>query len=116
MNSTRLFRPFARAALRQPALARPSVMARPALAIAQNKKAEVAPQQMVCSSTHRGSAGTNGQQTILKSAMPQLIPFFFVNETTMAFVLLPTLIYIMSKYILPQRVRLFAARLFISKL
>jgi F-type H+-transporting ATPase subunit 8 len=53
---------------------------------------------------------------ILKSAMPQLIPFFFVNETTVAFVLLPGLIYIMSKYILPQRVRLFAARLFISKL
>ena len=55
-------------------------------------------------------------QTILKSAMPQLIPFFFVNETTVAFVLLPTLIYIFSKYILPQRLRLFAARLFISKL
>lgn len=53
---------------------------------------------------------------MLKSAMPQLIPFFFVNETTVAFVLLPTLIYIFSKYILPQRVRLFAARLFISKL
>ncbi|KAL5428404.1 hypothetical protein PMIN06_006335 [Paraphaeosphaeria minitans] len=100
MNSTRLFRPFARAAFRQPAMARPSVMARPALAAAQNKKNEVAPQQM----------------TILKSAMPQLIPFFFVNETTMAFVLLPTLIYVLSKYILPQRVRLFAARLFISKL
>lgn len=48
--------------------------------------------------------------------MPQLVPFFFVNETTAAFILLPTLIYVMSKYILPQRVRLFAARLFISKL
>ncbi|KAK1916050.1 hypothetical protein P3342_003865 [Pyrenophora teres f. teres] len=43
-------------------------------------------------------------------------PFFFVNETTVAFVLLPGLIYIFSKYILPQRLRLFAARLFISKL
>ncbi|KAJ4304670.1 ATP synthase F0 subunit 8 [Kalmusia sp. IMI 367209] len=100
MNSTRLFRPLARAAFRQPTLVRPSAIVRPALAAAQSKKTEVAPQQM----------------TILKSAMPQLIPFFFVNETTMAFVLLPTLIYIMSKYILPQRVRLFAARLFISKL
>jgi F-type H+-transporting ATPase subunit 8 len=48
--------------------------------------------------------------------MPQLIPFFFVNETTMAFILIPSLIYVMSKYVLPQRVRLFAARLFISKL
>jgi F-type H+-transporting ATPase subunit 8 len=48
--------------------------------------------------------------------MPQLIPFFFVNETTVAFILLPSLIYIMTKYVLPQRMRLFAARLFISKL
>ncbi|KAF1979364.1 hypothetical protein BU23DRAFT_549368 [Bimuria novae-zelandiae CBS 107.79] len=100
MNSTRFLRPFARVAFRAPTMVRPSTMARPALATSQSKKTEVAPQQM----------------TILKSAMPQLIPFFFVNETTVAFVLLPTLIYIMSKYILPQRVRLFAARLFISKL
>jgi hypothetical protein len=62
------------------------------------------------------TAGANMRQTMLKSAMPQLVPFFFVNETTMAFILLPSLIYIFSKYILPQRVRLFAARLFISKL
>lgn len=48
--------------------------------------------------------------------MPQLIPFFFVNETIIAFVLLPTLVYLFSKYILPQRVRLMAARMFISKL
>ena len=66
--------------------------------------------------TRKERPTTDRQQTILKSAMPQLIPFFFVNETTVAFVLLPTLIYIFSKYILPQRVRLFAARLFISKL
>lgn len=55
-------------------------------------------------------------QTILKSAMPQLIPFFFVNEVTFAFILVPSLIYMMSKYILPNKVRLFAARMFISKL
>lgn len=64
----------------------------------------------------RRRANALNPQTILKSAMPQLIPFFFVNETTMAFILIPSLIYVMSKYILPQRVRLFAARLFISKL
>ncbi|KAJ9668284.1 hypothetical protein H2201_001714 [Coniosporium apollinis] len=52
----------------------------------------------------------------LQAAMPQLIPFFFVNETIIAFVLLPTLVYLFSKYILPQRVRLMAARMFISKL
>lgn len=48
--------------------------------------------------------------------MPQLVPFFFVNEVTYAFVIIPTLIYLMSKYILPQRVRAQAARMFISKL
>jgi len=53
---------------------------------------------------------------MMHSAMPQLIPFFFVNETTFAFILLPSLIYVLSKYILPQRVRMMAARLFISKL
>ncbi|KAF2637293.1 hypothetical protein P280DRAFT_472450 [Massarina eburnea CBS 473.64] len=101
MNSTRFLRPFARAAFRQPTAVRPAVMARPALAATQSKTQKTeTPQQM----------------TMLKSAMPQLIPFFFVNETTMAFVLLPSFIYILSKYILPQRLRLFAARLFISKL
>ncbi|KAH7082424.1 fungal ATP synthase protein 8-domain-containing protein [Paraphoma chrysanthemicola] len=99
MNA-RFLRPFARAAFRAPTAVRPSTVARPALIASQNKKTEVGPQQM----------------TMLKSAMPQLIPFFFVNETTVAFILLPSLIYVFSKYILPQRVRLFAARLFISKL
>ncbi len=56
------------------------------------------------------------EQIPLHAAMPQLIPFFFVNETIVAFVLLPTLVYLFSKYILPQRVRLMAARMFISKL
>ncbi|KAJ4374400.1 ATP synthase F0 subunit 8 [Didymella sp. IMI 355093] len=101
MNTTRFLRPFTRAAFRAPTAVRPAAMARPALASQQQKKTpEVGAQQM----------------TILKSAMPQLIPFFFVNETTVAFVLLPTLIYVFSKYILPQRLRLFASRLFISKL
>ncbi|PVH96222.1 hypothetical protein DM02DRAFT_128854 [Periconia macrospinosa] len=104
MNSTRFFRPLARAALRQPTAVRPSVsaMARPALAATQSKTSK--PEL------------NNNHMVILKSAMPQLIPFFFVNEVTVAFILLPSLIYVMSKYLLPQRVRLFAARLFISKL
>jgi F-type H+-transporting ATPase subunit 8 len=55
-------------------------------------------------------------QNVMQAAMPQLIPFYFVNEVTFAFVLLPTLIYVFSKYILPQRVRVMCARLFISKL
>ncbi|KAF2275467.1 uncharacterized protein EI97DRAFT_420529 [Westerdykella ornata] len=100
MNSSRFIRPIARA-FRQPTMARPSVLARPAITSTQSKaqKTEAAPQSMM-----------------LRSAMPQLIPFFFVNETTMAFILIPSLIYFMSKYTLPQKVRLFAARLFISKL
>lgn len=48
--------------------------------------------------------------------MPQLVPFYFMNEVVFAFVLLPTLIYVLSKYILPKVVRTRAARLFISKL
>jgi F-type H+-transporting ATPase subunit 8 len=48
--------------------------------------------------------------------MPQLVPFYFVNEVTTAFILLPALIYLMSKYFLPQTVRTKLARLFISKL
>jgi len=48
--------------------------------------------------------------------MPQLVPFYFINEVTFAFVLLVTMIYIFSKYILPRFVRLFISRMFISKL
>jgi len=55
-------------------------------------------------------------QIPLQAAMPQLVPFFFVNEVVYAFIVLPTLIYLMSKYLLPQKVRMMAARLFISKL
>lgn len=48
--------------------------------------------------------------------MPQLVPFFFINQVVFAFATLVLLIYIFSKYILPRFVRLFATRLFISKL
>ena len=48
--------------------------------------------------------------------MPQLIPFYFVNQVIFAFVILTVLIYSFSKYILPRFVRLFSARVFISKL
>ncbi|KAF2114541.1 fungal ATP synthase protein 8-domain-containing protein [Lophiotrema nucula] len=100
MNSTRFLRPLTRA-FRQPTAIRPAVMARPAIVSTQvQAKKTQSPMNM----------------TVLKSAMPQLVPFFMVNETTFAFILIPSLIYVFSKYILPQRVRLFAARLFISKL
>jgi len=51
-----------------------------------------------------------------KQQMPQLVPFYFINEVTFAFILLVTMIYIFSKYILPRFVRLFLSRMFISKL
>jgi len=48
--------------------------------------------------------------------MPQLVPFYFVNETITAWILLPISIYVLGKYVLPQNVRRMAARFFISKL
>jgi F-type H+-transporting ATPase subunit 8 len=48
--------------------------------------------------------------------MPQLVPFYFVNEVTFAFVLLIVMVYVFSKYILPRFVRLFISRVYISKL
>ena len=53
---------------------------------------------------------------VLKAAMPQLVPFYFMNEVAVTIIILPTLIYLMTKYVLPQTVRQRAARLFISKL
>ena len=48
--------------------------------------------------------------------MPQLVPFYFINQVTFAFILIVIMIYTFSKYILPRFVRLFTSRLFISKL
>ncbi|KAF7846541.1 hypothetical protein BT93_L2101 [Corymbia citriodora subsp. variegata] len=48
--------------------------------------------------------------------MPQLVPFFFINQLVFAFAVFVLLIYAFSKYILPRYLRLFAARTFISKL
>jgi F-type H+-transporting ATPase subunit 8 len=48
--------------------------------------------------------------------MPQLIPFFFLNQVIFTFILLVVLIYTLSKYILPRFVRLFLTRIFINKL
>lgn len=48
--------------------------------------------------------------------MPQLVPFFFVNQAFFVFLIFIMLVYVFSKYILPNFVRLFAARTFISKL
>jgi F-type H+-transporting ATPase subunit 8 len=50
------------------------------------------------------------------AGMPQLVPFYFINEVATAFIIIPTIIYLMTKYFLPQTVRTKLARLFISKL
>jgi F-type H+-transporting ATPase subunit 8 len=46
--------------------------------------------------------------------MPQLIPFYFINQVTAAFAILSLMIYIFSKYSLPLTVRLFLARIFVT--
>jgi F-type H+-transporting ATPase subunit 8 len=48
--------------------------------------------------------------------MPQLIPFFFVNQVIFNFALLIFIIYMFTKYILPRFVRLFKARLHLNTL
>ena len=48
--------------------------------------------------------------------MPQLVPFYFVNEVTFVFTIILITVYMLSKYILPRFVRLFLSRTFISKL
>ena len=53
---------------------------------------------------------------ILFIYMPQLIPFYFMNEVTFAFSIIVLIIFVLSKYVLPRFVRLFLARTFISKL
>ena len=43
--------------------------------------------------------------------MPQLLPFFFVNQVLFSFALIGIILYALSKYILPRFVRLFKSRL-----
>jgi F-type H+-transporting ATPase subunit 8 len=48
--------------------------------------------------------------------MPQLIPFFFFNQLLVAFIVLFSIIYIFSKYLLPQFTFQQVIRLYITKL
>jgi len=48
--------------------------------------------------------------------MPQLVPFYFVNEILFSFSLLGILLYVLSKYILPRILNLFNSRVYISNL
>jgi F-type H+-transporting ATPase subunit 8 len=48
--------------------------------------------------------------------MPQLIPFYFVNQISFTFLTLLILIYVFSKYILPSFTYQQVVRLYITKL
>jgi len=48
--------------------------------------------------------------------MPQLVPFYFVNQVIFNFLLIAFIIYIFSKYILPRFVRLYTSRVLVKKL
>ena len=45
--------------------------------------------------------------------MPQLVPFYFINEVVFTFGIIAIAVYMLSKYILPRFVRLFLSRTFI---
>ena len=48
--------------------------------------------------------------------MPQLVPFYFVNEIIFSFVILSTLLYLLSKYILPETLKTLISRIYIINL
>lgn len=48
--------------------------------------------------------------------MPQLLPFYFVNQLSFALFGLFIVIYVMSRFVLPAFVELFITRMYITKL
>ena len=48
--------------------------------------------------------------------MPQLVPFYFLNQLSFAFLTLIILIFVLSKYILPLFTYRNVVRLYITKL
>lgn len=48
--------------------------------------------------------------------MPQLTPFYYMNEIVFAFTVIVLVLYLLSKYILPRIVRLYLSRMFINKI
>nr|QPC56072.1 ATP synthase F0 subunit 8 [Ophiocordycipitaceae sp.]QUT09506.1 ATP synthase F0 subunit 8 [Ophiocordycipitaceae sp.]QUT09534.1 ATP synthase F0 subunit 8 [Ophiocordycipitaceae sp.]QUT13264.1 ATP synthase F0 subunit 8 [Ophiocordycipitaceae sp.]DAJ12183.1 TPA_asm: ATP synthase F0 subunit 8 [Ophiocordycipitaceae sp.] len=57
-----------------------------------------------------------GKQPDYNKNMPQLTPFYYMNEIVFAFTVIVLVLYILSKYILPRIVRLFISRMFIEKI
>ena len=58
----------------------------------------------------------NLRAKITNNIMPQLVPFYFLNQVTFGFALLLVMLYLFSKYILPKYLELFLTRTFITKL
>ena len=48
--------------------------------------------------------------------MPQLIPFYFINQLSFSFLILLALVYLFSKYILPLFTFQQVVRMYITKL
>jgi F-type H+-transporting ATPase subunit 8 len=61
---------------------------------------------------HKGQAKLG----LLLTTMPQLLPFYFVNQLSFAVVVLGTLVYVFGTYVLPVFVQLFVSRLYVTKL
>lgn len=59
---------------------------------------------------------TRGLSFKLTENMPQLIPFYFLNQLSFSFLTLLALIYIFSKYILPLFTFQQVIRMYITKL
>ncbi|KAI9713998.1 MAG: ATP synthase subunit 8 [Bogoriella megaspora] len=127
MSSSRILRTFpaVRSALRQPTASRAFMSTQTAKVASTSAMMKKDAKPMPSFTANQPAAPKWGQlppsfqsgsMIPLYAAMPQLVPFYFVNEVTVAFIALPTMIYILSKYTLPQKVRLFLARMFISKL
>jgi len=48
--------------------------------------------------------------------MPQLVPFYFVNEIVFSFIIIGSLLYLLSKYILPEILKSLISRTYINNL
>jgi len=52
----------------------------------------------------------------IKHELPQLVPFYFINEVLFTIFILVITIYMLSKYVLPRFIRTFLSRIFILEL
>ncbi|PIM99168.1 hypothetical protein CDL12_28342 [Handroanthus impetiginosus] len=48
--------------------------------------------------------------------MPQLLPFYFVNQLSFCLLGLSVVIYVISRFVLPAFTELFVSRMYITKL